>query len=247
MNIIYTDSYKAMSEEAYQVVKRVINDNSNPVINTTTGASFDGMFERLVIGINQGEVEIEKAFIMNLDEYIAPRDASFTVYRYMHNKLYNLINKQPKRIELLDGSTDNIVQEIARYGKILRDNPRDLQILGLGVNGHLGANEPGTPAEATLFLADSVESTIQSTMLYNNLARHEAPVQMLTLGLADIMSARQILVTASGTRKAQAVKEMLEGPISEKCPASLLQRHANVTLILDRDAASLLSKSAVHN
>lgn len=242
MKIIYTESYKALSVQAYQVVKEVINSQENPVINTTTGASFDGMFEELVAGINNGDVAIEKAFIMNLDEYIAPRDRCFTVFRYMHEKLYNLIKRRPKRIELLDGSLTDLNAEIQRYRQILDENFRDLQIVGLGTNGHLGANEPGTPWDKTLFLADSVESTIQSTMLYNNLTREQAPTQMLTLGLADIMNSRQVLVTASGSRKAEAVKAMLEGPVDVACPASILQTHPNVILILDPDAAALLSK-----
>lgn len=243
MKIIYRNTYEEMSKEACDIVKDIINTHASPVINTTTGASFDGMFENLVDGINNDDIAIEKAFIMNLDEYIAPRNSVFTVFRYMHEKLYNQIKKQPKRIELLDGSLSDLDKEIQRYSQILHENPRDLQILGLGVNGHLGANEPGTPKNAKLFLADSCESTIQSTMLYNKLSREEAPTQMLTLGLADIMEAKQILVTASGLRKAQAVKNMLEGDISEECPASFLRTHPNVVLILDADAASLLSKN----
>lgn len=175
MKLIRTKTYEEMSQEALEVVKQVINENDNPVINTTTGASFDGMFEGLVKGINAGEIPIEKVFLMNLDEYVAKRDASFTVYTYMHQKFYDLINKMPKRVELLDGSLADFTDEIARYKKILAENERDLQILGLGVNGHLGANEPGTPFDARLFLADSDESTIKSTIMYNNLKEDEAP------------------------------------------------------------------------
>ncbi len=241
MKLIRTKTYEEMSQEALEVVKQVINENENPVINTTTGTSFDGMFEGLVKGINAGEIPIEKVFLMNLDEYVAKRDASFTVYTYMHQKFYDLINKMPKRVELLDGSLADFTDEIARYKKILAENERDLQILGLGVNGHLGANEPGTPFDARLFLADSDESTIKSTIMYNNLKEDEAPSQMLTLGLADMMDAKQILVTASGERKAEAVKGLLEGPIDESCPASILRNHPNVVFIIDEAAGSLLT------
>src|SRR5699024_4484809 len=120
--------------------------------------------------------------------------------------------------------------------------PRDLQILGLGVNGHLGANEPGTPFDSRLFLADSDESTIQSTMGYQNLTREEAPTQMLTLGLADMMEAKKVLLVASGERKAEAVKATIEGPINEDCPASILRAHPNAIFIIDDAAASLLDK-----
>ncbi|MBC2162067.1 glucosamine-6-phosphate deaminase [Listeria booriae] len=242
MKIIRTKTYDEMSQKAYELVKDVIASKENPVINTTTGASYDGMFEKLVEGINNDEVDIEKVFMMNLDEFIAPREQSFTVYNYMHQKFYDQIKKQPKEIALLDGSLASFDKEIARYNKILQANKRDLQILGLGVNAHLGANEPGTPFDARLFLADSDDSTINSTMLYYKVSREEAPEQMLTLGLADMMEAEQILVTASGTRKAEAVKATLEGPITIDCPASILQNHPNVVFIIDEEAGSLLTK-----
>ncbi|MBC1226996.1 glucosamine-6-phosphate deaminase [Listeria booriae] len=242
MKIIRTKTYDEMSQKAYELVKDVIASKENPVINTTTGASYDGMFEKLVEGINNDEVDIEKVFMMNLDEFIAPREQSFTVYNYMHQKFYDQIKKQPKEIALLDGSLASFEEEIARYNKILQANKRDLQILGLGVNAHLGANEPGTPFDARLFLADSDDSTINSTMLYYKVSREEAPEQMLTLGLADMMEAAQILVTASGTRKAEAVKATLEGPITIDCPASILQNHPNVVFIIDEEAGSLLTK-----
>ncbi|MBC2170211.1 glucosamine-6-phosphate deaminase [Listeria booriae] len=242
MKIIRTKTYDEMSQKAYELVKDVIASKENPVINTTTGASYDGMFEKLVEGINNDEVDIEKVFMMNLDEFIAPREQSFTVYNYMHQKFYDQIKKQPKEIALLDGSLASFDEEIARYNKILQANKRDLQILGLGVNAHLGANEPGTPFDARLFLADSDDSTINSTMLYYKVSREEAPEQMLTLGLADMMEAEQILVTASGTRKAEAVKATLEGPITTDCPASILQNHPNVVFIIDEEAGSLLTK-----
>ncbi|MBC2098580.1 glucosamine-6-phosphate deaminase [Listeria booriae] len=242
MKIIRTKTYDEMSQKAYELVKDVIASKENPVINTTTGASYDGMFEKLVEGINNDEVDIEKVFMMNLDEFIAPREQSFTVYNYMHQKFYDQVKKQPKEIALLDGSLASFDEEIARYNKILQANKRDLQILGLGVNAHLGANEPGTPFDARLFLADSDDSTINSTMLYYKVSREEAPEQMLTLGLADMMEAEQILVTASGTRKAEAVKATLEGPITIDCPASILQNHPNVVFIIDEEAGSLLTK-----
>ncbi|MBC2312161.1 glucosamine-6-phosphate deaminase [Listeria booriae] len=242
MKIIRTKTYDEMSQKAYELVKDVIASKENPVINTTTGASYDGMFEKLVEGINNDEVDIEKVFMMNLDEFIAPREQSFTVYNYMHQKFYDQIKKQPKEIALLDGSLASFDEEIARYNKILQANKRDLQILGLGVNAHLGANEPGTPFDARLFLADSDDSTINSTMLYYKVSREEAPEQMLTLGLADMMEAEQILVTASGIRKAEAVKATLEGPITIDCPASILQNHPNVVFIIDEEAGSLLTK-----
>lgn len=240
MRVIQTNDYKEMSIEAFNLIGKTLSENREAVINTTTGASYDGMFELLVEAINDEKVQIDQAVFMNLDEYIAERHKPFTVYTYMRKKFYDLIEFHPKVIELLDGSVTDVQAEIERYQDILEKYPRDLQIVGLGTNAHLAANEPGTSFNSRLFLADSDESTINSTMEYHNLTREEAPTQMLTLGLADIMEAEHILVASSGERKAAAVKATLEGPINVDCPASILRIHPNVTFIMDEAAASLL-------
>lgn len=242
MKIIKTKDYAELSQEVFKVIKETLEAYDEPSINTTTGASYDGTFELLVQAINAGELKIAHSIWTNLDEYIAERDKSFTVYTYMHKKFYDLIKEKPKYIGLIDGSVSDIQGEIDRYNEVLKKYPRDLQIVGLGVNAHLGANEPGTSFDSRLFLANSVESTIQSTMQYHGLTREEAPTQMITMGLADIMEAKHIVVASSGVRKAQAVRDTLEGPIHEDCPASILRNHPNVTFIMDEDAASLLPK-----
>lgn len=242
MKIIKVKDYDELSKESAKVIIDTLNEDPQANINTTTGASYDGTFELLVKAINNGDVSIEESVITNLDEYVAERDKSFTVYTYMHKKFYNLINQKPQYIGLLDGSVADAQAELDRYRKVLDRYPRDLQIVGLGVNAHLAANEPGTPFNSRLFLADSDQSTIDSTMAYHNLTADEAPTQMLTMGLADIMEAKHILVASSGERKAQAVRDTLEGPISENCPASILRAHPNVTFIMDEAAASLLEK-----
>lgn len=240
MNIIRTKDYEEMSQAAFEVMQETLQKNPNASINTTTGATYDRMFELLVEAINGGKVSVKDAIFTNLDEYIADRHAPFTVYTYMHQKFYDLIKEKPKYIGLIDGSVEDIKAEIERFQKMLDKYPRDLQVLGLGTNAHLGANEPGTSFDARLFLADSDESTIESTIEYQNLSRKEAPTQMITLGLADIIEADHILVAASGEHKAKAVQEAIEGPVHEECPASILQTHPNVTFIIDEAAASLL-------
>ncbi|MCF3944125.1 glucosamine-6-phosphate deaminase [Oceanobacillus alkalisoli] len=244
MKVIQVKDYEALSKEAYSVIAETLQENPKAVINTTTGASYDGTFELLVKAINSGKVNIQESVFTNLDEYVAERNKSFTVFSYMHKNFYDLIDTKPRYVGLLDGSgsVTDLEKELERYKEVLNKYPRDLQIVGLGVNAHLAANEPGTPFDSRLFLADSDQSTIDSTMGYHNLSKEEAPTQMLTMGLADIMDSKHILVASSGKRKAQAVKETLEGPISEECPASILRTHPNVTFIMDEDAASLLEK-----
>ena len=125
---------------------------------------------------------------------------------------------------------------------MLKAHPRDIQLLGLGTNGHVGANEPGTPADSTLFVADSCESTIQATQDLFGLKREETPVQMFTMGLTEIMEAECVILAASGEKKAEAVKAVVEGEITEQVPASILRNHKNFIFVVDEAAASLLSE-----
>lgn len=242
MRIIQTRNYEDMSKAAFDVIAETLKENEHASINTTTGASYDGTFELLVEAINNGDLKIDNSVITNLDEYVSERNAPFSVYTYMHKKFYDLIQTKPKYIGLIDGSVKDIQAEMDRYNEVLKKYPRDLQLVGLGTNAHLAANEPGTSFQSRLFLADSDQSTIDSTMAYHNLTPEEAPTQMITMGLADIMEAKHILVASSGERKAEAVKATLEGPIHEDCPASILRAHPNVTFIMDDAAASLLEK-----
>lgn len=242
MRIIQTRNYDDMSKAAFDVIAETLQKNEHASINTTTGASYDGTFELLVEAINNGELSIENSVFTNLDEYVCERDASFSVYTYMHKNFYDLIKSKPSYIGLIDGSLKDAQAEMDRYNEVLKKYPRDLQIVGLGTNAHLAANEPGTSFQSRLFLADSDQSTIDSTMGYHNLTPEEAPSQMITMGLADIMEGKHILVASSGVRKAEAVRATLEGPINEDCPASILRAHPNVTFIMDDAAASLLEK-----
>ena len=121
--------------------------------------------------------------------------------------------------------------------------PRDLQLLGLGTNGHIGANEPGTPFDSSVFVSDSRESTIEATQKLFGLTREEAPERMYTMGFREIMQAKQVVLAASGISKAEAVKKLLEGEITEEVPATCLRRHENCILIVDQEAASYLEKA----
>lgn len=243
LQIIKVDNYDELSFESYRVIEKLLIEKPTAIINTTTGGTYDGMFEYLVKGINGYKVPIKQSIWTNLDEYISEREAQYSVYTYMHKKFYNLITSHPKEIHLIDGSIpkNRISYEISRYAHVLKNRPRDLQILGLGTNGHLGANEPGTPFDSKIFLANSHESTILSTIKYHNLEPEKAPSQMITMGFQEIMSAKMILVAASGKHKAKAVRNMIEGPINESNPASILRLHPNVVCILDKEASSLLS------
>lgn len=241
MEVIYVKDYEEMSKKGFELIKKVIETKESPVVSLNTGGTPKGLFQHLVEEINQG-LDISNTTIMSLDEYMGPKDAVYTVRNFMHKRLFDLIEQQPKNIFLMDGSTEDAESEIKRYKELLENYPRDIQLLGLGTNAHLGANEPGTPFDTTMFLAQHYESTIQSTMKEYGIPREEAPTEMLTLGLKEIAEAETVLLLVSGKHKAQAVKDLIEGEISPDCPASILRECKNAIVIVDEDAASLLNK-----
>ncbi|WP_313467887.1 glucosamine-6-phosphate deaminase [Carnobacterium sp.] len=241
MKTIFVKDYDEMSKKAFEELKEVIEENKEPILSLNTGGTPRGLFKYLVEGINNG-LDISTSTIFNLDEYVGPKNAVYTVRTYMYENLFNLIQSQPKQAYLINGETDNPDQEIERYKELLSQNRRDIQILGLGTNGHIGANEPGTPFDSTMFLAQHEESTIQSTMKEYGITREEAPTEMFTLGFEEILDAEKVLLLVSGAHKAEAVKAFLEGEITPECPVTALRNHENVIVIIDEPAASLLKK-----
>ncbi|MBS4206634.1 glucosamine-6-phosphate deaminase [Bacillus sp. FJAT-50079] len=241
MKTIFVKDYDEMSKKGYELIKKVIETNEAPVVSMTTGGTPRGLFKLLVEGINNG-LDFSNTTMMNLDEYMGPKDAVYTVRTFMYKNLYNIIDTKPKNIFLIDGEAQDTDKEIARYKEILDQYPRDIQILGLGTNGHVGANEPGTPFDSTMFLAEHDESTIQSTMKEYGISKEESPTEMLTLGFTEILAAKKVVLLVSGKHKAEAVKALLEGEITTDCPATALRNSDNAIVIIDEDAASLLEK-----
>lgn len=241
MKTIFVRNYEEMSEKGYEIIKDVIETKEQPVISMTTGGSPRGLFTLLVEGVNNG-LDISNTVMMNLDEYIGPKNAVYTVNTFMYENFYNKINTQPKEIFLINGEADNKEEEINRYKEVLNAYPRDVQVLGLGTNGHIGANEPGTPFDSTIFLAEHDDSTIESTMREYNIERDEAPTEMITLGFTEILEAEKVILLVSGKRKSEAVKNLLEGEVSTDCPATALRDKDNVIVIIDEEAASLLDE-----
>ena len=241
MELIIVKNYEEMSEKTFEIIKNEIENKENPVISMTTGGTPRGLFKKLADAFNN-DLDIEKVKFLNLDEYIGEKNAPYTVYRYMNENLFDLVSKKPLSWDHIHGDEENIEKEIERYKNVLDNTKRDVQVLGLGVNGHIGANEPGTPFDSTIFLADHDKSTIESTANEYNIDISDAPNQMVTMGFEEILEVDKVLLMVSGSKKAEAVKNVLNGPISTACPASYLRDKDNVIMIIDEDAASLLEK-----
>ncbi|WP_155962697.1 glucosamine-6-phosphate deaminase [Streptococcus ruminantium] len=206
--------------------------NGAKVLGLATGSS-PLEFYRL---IRESELDFSDVTSVNLDEYVGLDENSDQ--SYVHFMKENLFNVKPfKQSYLPNGLAEDVAAEAARYNQILSENPVDFQILGIGRNGHIGFNEPGASFDGQTHLVDLAPSTIEANSRFFQTA-DEVPKQAISMGIANIMAAKTIVLMAYGSEKAGAIKATVEGPVTEEVPASILQKHEDVVLIIDEDAAS---------
>ena len=224
---------------AEEFIKQV-NAKPNSVLGLATGTSPLGVYANLVKANKEGRVSFKQVATFNLDEYIGLEGTHNQSYRYfMNDNLFNHIDIDKSKTHVLKGVGDYIAymnqydDEIASFGGI------DLQILGIGSDGHIAFNEPGTPFDSLTHIAELTESTIKdNSRLFNDIS--EVPTRAVTMGLKSIMNARKIVLIATGKNKAKAVYGLIKGPIVESMPCSILQKHPDCTIYVDEDAYSLV-------
>ncbi|MDB1561537.1 glucosamine-6-phosphate deaminase [Pediococcus pentosaceus] len=189
--------------------------------------------------IIKSDLDFTDSISINLDEYVGlPEDSDQSYDYFMHENLFNA--KPFKHSYLPNGRAADLEAEAKHYDQIIEDNPIDLQILGIGRNGHIGFNEPGTPADSTTHKVSLTQSTIDANARFFE-HEEDVPRYAISMGLASIMKSKHILIEAYGEDKADAIKGMIEGPVTTDLPASVLQNHDNVTVIIDEAAAGKLS------
>ena len=175
---------------------------------------------------------------INLDEYVGLDGSDEQSYRYFMSQ--HLFNEKPFKENFLpNGKAKDLDAEVKAYDEIIAAHPIDLQILGIGQNGHIGFNEPGTPFDVTTHVVDLTESTIKANSRYFE-NEDEVPRQAVSMGIASILKSKTLILMAWGEAKAEAIKGMIEGEVTESLPASVLQQHDDVIVIIDEAAASLL-------
>lgn len=239
MKVIKVKDYDEMTEELLALFVNQIKEKKDSVLSFTTGGTPRGLLEALADAVNRG-LDISRCVCCNLDEYVGEKTGLYSVYRFMNEHFYDRIKVRPREIHMMNAEAEDKTAELERYRRVLEQYPRDIQLLGLGTNGHIGANEPGTSFDSTLFVADSCESTIEATRSLFDLSYEETPRQMFTMGFKEIMAARCVVLAASGASKAKAVKAVIEGDITEDVPASYLKTHDNFIFVIDEEAAALL-------
>lgn len=239
MKVIIVKDYEQMSDKAFEIMKQIVVNKPNAVLGLATGTTPIGLYKRMIEDCKKG-TSYKNIKTVNLDEYKGLDINSDQSYVYfMRDNLFNHIDIDLKNTNIEDGKAIDDERECARYNSLLEEMQQDIQLLGLGSNGHIAFNEPGTPFGSCTHVVNLTESTIKdNSRLFNDIS--EVPRQAFTQGLKNIMNAKKILILASGANKAKAVKEMLYGEVTESLPASVLQLHPDCTLVVDEAAASLI-------
>jgi glucosamine-6-phosphate deaminase len=236
MKVHVLKSKELIDQEVASLIASKINAKPNFVIGLATGSTPLGVYKELISFYQQNKVSFSKVSSFNLDEYVGLEKMHPQSYRYYMN--HHLFSKTDFNVDntFFPGETnDNYDLLIASKGGI------DLQILGIGANGHIAFNEPGTSFDSLTHETLLAHQTrLDNSRFFNSL--DEVPTKALTMGLGSILCAKEIVLIATGLNKAEAVKSMIEGKIDVNCPASILQTHINVSIYLDEDAASLLEK-----
>jgi glucosamine-6-phosphate deaminase len=232
MNIIQAKDYIDLSRKAANIISAQVILKKNSVLGLATGSSPVGTYNQLIDWYNKGDIDFSNVISINLDEYIGLDKNNDQSYRYfMNHNLFNHINISLKNTHLPSGTAIDMNDECKRYEALIQSvGGIDLQLLGIGHNGHIGFNEPGQAFEKTTHIVELGASTIQANARYFS-SIDEVPKQAITMGMKSIMQAKKILLIASGADKKDIVEKALYGPITPNVPASILQLHPDLTVI----------------
>jgi glucosamine-6-phosphate deaminase len=241
MNILKFQHEEDFAVTGANLIASLLQSNPKAVLGLATGSSPVGVYAKLVEMHRKGNISFAKASSYNLDEYVGlPADHPQSYRSFMNEHLFNHVDINLARTHIPDGNAPDLNAECLAYDRMLEDNgPVDLQILGIGSNGHIGFNEPDASLSSGTHVVDLLEETLEANARFFD-KLEDVPRQAVTMGIGGILKAKQIVLLVRGEEKAEAVKNALEGPITTQCPASLLQSHPNVVVLLDEGAAQWL-------
>ncbi|WMT40182.1 glucosamine-6-phosphate deaminase [Paenibacillus sp. D2_2] len=241
INIIKVNNEQQFNETGAGIIASLVQSNPRANLGLATGSTPVGVYQRLIELYNEGVVSFKLASSYNLDEYIGlTEDHPESYRRFMNEKLFNHIDMPQENTHVPSGNSSNPEQAADEYNRLLDEAGQiDLQLLGLGHNGHIGFNEPDEDLQAQTHIVTLDERTREANARFFD-SIDEVPTHAITMGIGSILKAKQILLMAKGKDKAEIVAKALTGPITTKCPASFLQTHPNVVVILDQEAGSLV-------
>lgn len=240
MKVIKVKDYNQMSDKACEIIADRMKEIEQPVLGLATGSTPEGLYECLIKLYKQGEVSFKNTTTFNLDEYVGlDKQDPNSYYYFMKDKLFDHVDISIDNVRIPNGAAPDLQQECDEHERAIKEaGGIDIQVLGIGVNGHIGFNEPGTSFSSTTHIVDLVESTIQANARFFD-SIEEVPTQAVSMGIATIMESKEILLLVSGSNKADALAKLLHGEVSEDFPASILQKHEQVTIIADEAAMAV--------
>jgi len=241
MNVRVYKNAEAIGAAAAALFAAQVISKPNCVLGLATGSTPLPTYRRMAALYEEGAVDYSGVTTYNLDEYVGlDHDHDQSYYYFMHDNLFKYINIPEEQIHVLSGMAADPAEECKAYDAAIdAAGGIDLQILGIGRNGHIAFNEPTDTFPPTTHIVDLTESTIEANKRFFASA-DDVPRQALTMGIGSIMKAKAIVIIATGADKADAINAMVNGPVDPQCPASVLQLHPNVTVMLDEGAASKL-------
>ena len=239
MTFIVCENYDDMSKKGAEMIAELINSKPDAILGLATGSTPIGMYNELALMYSSGKLDFSKVQTFNLDEYYRiKQDDPQSYRRFMYENLFSKINIMPENVDIPNGNAEDPDMECRRYhDKIMNSNGIDIQVLGIGNNGHIGFNEPDESLSTCTHSVTLTDSTIQANARFFDSA-DDVPGQAISMGIGEIMSARKILLLISGKAKADTAKSLTDDRLTTQIPASFLKLHNNVTVILDKDAAS---------
>ena len=240
MKIVTVKNYTELSALAADIICDTVSRVPSATLGLATGSTVLGAYSHLRDKCSRGLLTFAQIKVFNLDEYVGLAGSDVSSYaHFMKVNLLSDTDMDMRNFHIPSGVDDNLEAECKRYDQLLSANPRNLQLLGLGSNGHIAFNEPSTPFNSRTHVVELAESTVRDNgRLFDR--DGSVPRKAITMGIADILAAERIVLLASGANKAQAGRNMIKGDVTENCPASVLQRHPDVTVIIDEVAAALL-------
>jgi len=238
MKIIVVKDYQAMSDLGAEIIANTIKANPSCTLGLATGSSPIGTYQNLVKAYENKEISFKDVKTYNLDEYCGiSRSHPQSYYYFMHDNLFNHVDILEENVHVPMISNTSLEKDCKAYNDMLNKVTIDLQLLGIGGNGHIGFNEPGTPFTQETFIVKLTDKTRQDNKRFFN-SIDEVPTHAITMGISNIMKAKKILMLISGANKADTVVKLLSGEVTPDFPASILNEHPDVTVIIDQDAYS---------
>ena len=246
MKIYLTEDYNAMSRKAASILAAQVTLKPDCVLGLATGSTPIGTYKNLIEWYQKGDLDFSNVKSINLDEYVGLAPDHDQSYRYfMNTNLFDHVNIDPANTNVPNGLAEDVEAECARYNDVIHTlGPIDIQVLGMGHNGHIGFNEPADHFELETHKVDLTQTTIDANARFFA-SVDEVPKQALTMGIMTIMHAKQVLVVVSGADKAEIVKKAFSGPVTPQVPASILQMHPNVILVGDKAALGQLLETGI--